>query len=307
MLMQKRLSMLFPALVLACSLHAATPKNKAEAVSWGKKDEAVMRTFWYQAPRPVLTIPKTLAAPEIDGVADDSCWQNASAISFLTAIYGFAPKPPMRWGIDGVIARNEVRVCYDDSFLYVHFTCYERLMPMLQRKVETRDGSVWKDDCVEFFLDPGRTRNRDYHVIINPAAAVYDSLDALIKPWPDNDMPHPDDRRGMTKDDRTWNFQNVQAAVKIHDDRWELEVKFDFASVGGVPKLGDAWGMDFCRQRRASGIEGVWTYASWSGSPFGFSGNMVTRGDVVFGDLPKTSTGKIQKYVLREKTMEISP
>jgi len=28
---------------------------------------------------------------------------------------------------------------------------------------------------------------------------------------------------------------------------------------------------------------------------------------VVFGDLPKTSTGKIQKYVLREKTMEISP
>ncbi|MHC4871853.1 MAG: sugar-binding protein [Planctomycetota bacterium] len=272
-------------IAISSAVFPSSKNNKSEAVNWTRKDEEILRKLWYKAPRPTITIPKISEIIKVDGIADEAAWKGATVINHFSACVGLDPKPPMRWGVDGTIVRNEARVAYDDKYLYIHYTAYEHLMPMLNKAHTRRDGSVWKDDVIELFFDIGRTRKSEYHVIINPAAAIYDALDTLVTPWPKDEIINPENAVDSSKSDRKWNFKDVQAAVKIHDDRWELEVKFDFASMGGTPKTGDTWGMDFCRQRRAASIEGISTYCSWSGSPYGFRGNMPSRGDVVFGDL----------------------
>jgi len=160
-------TVLLTLLMLPLPAGAAGPPRNREPVRWGVKDEEFMRGFWFKAPRPTITIPRVAQGPTIDGKADDPCWAEASMIDFLATTRGFNSQPPMRFGIDGMLAASTVRVCYDDKYLYVHFECMERLMPMLKRNMAERDGAVWKDDCVEFFFDTNLDRMSNYHVIVN--------------------------------------------------------------------------------------------------------------------------------------------
>lgn len=100
---------------------------------------------------PTVTIYHAPGAPSIDGLLDDSCWQNAAETAlFINAGDGCLPEENTR-----------VRLCYDDQRLYVAFTAFEGMLApalnMLHRvKAEKagRDASVFSEDCVELFLQP---------------------------------------------------------------------------------------------------------------------------------------------------------
>ncbi len=55
------------------------------------------------------------------------------------------------WLDNGYRPRVEARVCYSPNNLYVHFIAYE---PRIRVKFTRFQDPVWKDSCVEFFVDP---------------------------------------------------------------------------------------------------------------------------------------------------------
>lgn len=251
-------------MVTHVSFLCAGTKKIDLAQGWGVTQEELIDTLWPKAPRPTTVIPRAAKAPAIDGKPGDPCWASATVIDYWVSCKGFGSKPPLRFGIDENIGATEARVCYDDQNLYIYMRCDEEHMGWLQMKVAERDGSTWKDDCIEVFLDRERDRRQAVHVIINPAGAIYDS--ALID----------------GKEDRSWNFSGDKIGKHHGEDYWAIEMAFPFASLGGAPKLGERWGFNLCRQRRASGQVAIWAYGTWSGMPFGF-GELPKMGDAVFG------------------------
>ena len=53
-------------------------------------------------------------------------------------------------------------MCYDGKNLYLHVVCYEPFMDEVVNVNVERDTPVWREDCVELFINPGRTYSRMY-------------------------------------------------------------------------------------------------------------------------------------------------
>src|SRR5262245_25220683 len=115
---------------------------------------------------PVLWVPKPKAPPVIDGKLDDPCWKDARpiALGFSTGAWWTAPSQ-----------KTEARVLADDRAVYFAVRCFEAEPERIVASGTPRKGMIVGADAVEFFLDPGRHRQRhDYfHLIVAPNGAVY--------------------------------------------------------------------------------------------------------------------------------------
>lgn len=189
------------------------------------------QTLWFRGDRPRVVLPRVESAPVIDGKMNDDCWKRATIIEQFVATKGFAATPPLRYGLHYPLERTELRLCYDDKAFYAYMRSYEEHMPMLRMNIDKRDAATWKDDCIEFFFDPGLTRNRAYHLIFNPVPALYDALETGLG---------KDGAR--VKEDKSWNCQGYQAKVERTDQYWALEVAIPFASMGGRAEDGRCLG-----------------------------------------------------------------
>ena len=115
----------------------------------------------------VIQAVRTKTAPDIDGRLDDACWKEAREIT------GFQHyRTP-----DLALLQTYGYICYDDTHLYVGMKC---LIP----KGTTPGGEMLPHDdpiifgakdLVEIMLDPGRTQNEYYHLVINAHGATFDT------------------------------------------------------------------------------------------------------------------------------------
>ena len=118
--------------------------------------------------------------------------------------------------------------------LYIAITCREPKMDYLHDRTKTRDNSgVQADDFVEIRLE---TPNGRMPVInINPAGAIFDqdATDPNVANLPE--------------------FYSVSDyAVKTYPDKWCIEIKIDYASLGAlIPTASAPWGMQISHQRLA--------------------------------------------------------
>jgi len=270
---------------------------------WGVKDfERMVDKLWFVGDRPTITVPAVSKSPSIDGKAEDACWGDATVVTKFVATKGFAASPPLRYGLDFSLGHSELRLCYDQKALYAYFKCYEEHMPLLQMTTDNRDGSTWKDDCLEFLFDPKLTREMAYHLIYNPVPALYDAKEAGSTR-----------EEGKVNEDRKWNWDGCEARVERAEDYWALEVALPFDAVGGGPKPGNVWGANFCRQRRATTQVAIWGYDTWSGIPHTFFGRPDMLGDLVFGEIavdvpemPEPFFGKAE-WVVKLKNLSGKP
>lgn len=251
----------------------AIDRYKVEKVKWNVPQERIVMQMLSFIPRNIITIPKIIQAPKLDGKSDDECWQQATLIDFFTATRGHDVKPQLRWGVDPTREKFEVKLCYDDKYLYVAMIAEEPLVGLVHPIMSKHDQAIWKDDCFEFFFDTNLNRTTDYHSIVNIAGAYFDSEDSC-------------DKKIKTKG-RSFDWKDAKFAVRkdIKNGYVYIEARFDFASVGGRPKLGSSWGMNLAWQRRVSGFEGVKNYRSWNGYPNGFSKTTKYHGNMVFGNV----------------------
>ena len=199
-------------------------------------------------PRPSIRVPSLATAPTIDGrVNDDPGWAEATTVSLtLSDGSGDATQP------------TTVRFGLCDQQLYVAFLCGEDRLDQMQANVKETDGEVWKDDCVEIFLDPGLTEKTFYQVIVN-------SLGTLSRHGP----------QGVT-----WQPEVKAAASRQPDQqRWVAEL----AIPAGELKLAPLFGLNFGRERRPTEITELCTW-SVTGGPFGRPERFGKA--VISGDLP---------------------
>src|SRR5690606_11692910 len=113
-------------------------------------------------------------------------------------------------------------------FLYVGFVCYEPNMEKLLHQITDRQGSLWADDCVEFFLDPTNSGAWIYHWIVNPNGAIWEGLHA-------------------TGSGRPQYKSTATAAAHIGAKQWSGELKIPLKSLMTMPQTGQIITMNVAR------------------------------------------------------------
>ncbi len=179
-------------------------------------------------PTPAATAGMAAAPPTIDGALDDACWQTAAILGDFVELDASRLYSPA----------TEARVCWDAANLYVGVRCEEPRMKAIKVQMKARDDAVWRDDCVELFIDTNLDRTSYYHLAINALGTVWD------------------EQRPGSAD---WNA-DVQAAGSRSEDAWTIEVAIPLADIGGA-QAGDRWGLNVARERQATGSNEL---SAWS-------------------------------------------
>jgi hypothetical protein len=201
-----------------------------------------------------ITIPKTSAAPVIDGVLDDAIWQAAPSATVDNINEGGK--------VDAEYVATAM-AAYDDSKLYVAFRNGEPNPGALTTVSPGHDESVWADDEIELFIEPTLTgAGPYYHIMINAANVTQDS----------------EDGGGIGGD---WEPASLNSAVEIGADYWaiELEIGFDDLGISGSPE-GQTWGWNFNRHI-VSGVD-IWVGWATTGPSFHTPERF---GQLTFGEL----------------------
>lgn len=181
-----------------------------------------------------LAIPRssTALAIRLDGIMDESAWRNAAAVTNFVTPRPSVPADP----------QTSALLMADNDFLYVGFVCYEPHIEKLVRQIKGRQGALWSDDCVEFFLDPTSSGAWVYHWIVNPNGAQWEGLHATSGGAP------------QFKSD-------ASSAAHIGTDQWSCELKIPLNSLMTSLQSGQQVKLNFARERKAGGGN---VLSSWS-------------------------------------------
>jgi len=169
-------------------------------------------------------------SPVIDGKLDESFWTQANTgMGFLEN--GDAVP---------VNVDTSTFVAYDDENLYIGFECHEPQMDDLVERVRKRDGSAWKDNAVEIFLDPQNTREEFYQFVITSAGALLDGR-----------------KIGEKEFDVSWNVtigSDIEYKIQKGVESWTIECRISFGVIGmSTPQPGDSIRFNLVRDRTLSG------------------------------------------------------
>ncbi|MBN2310376.1 MAG: DUF4091 domain-containing protein [Candidatus Hydrogenedentes bacterium] len=181
--------------------------------------------------RSLITATRCAVAPEIDGDLADAAWRGAGSAPILGS-----PSQP----------RNRIHACWDDAALYLAVWCEEPRMATIEAPPVERDGGVFLHESIEFFLSPQDGTGQYFHLMVDAANTQRDEE----APWPKSY-------------DEAWNGV-WESAVQRNESSWQLEVAVPFETLGvAPPEPTERWGLNVCRNRVNSGLDGNQLY-SWS-------------------------------------------
>ncbi len=187
-----------------------------------------------QAQAPGFQPVKIEQAPQLDGKLNDPCWQICAPISDFTMV---EPNPGAP-----VTQPTKVYVCYDDQNLYIAAYLYEDKPDQIQAAYNQRDGSVYRDDCLEITIDTYNDKNNAYYFAVNPQSTRADGR--II-----------DEGRTI---DANWDCQ-WQARAGRDSLGWVLEIAIPFSELRYNKADTMTWGINFYRVERPH-----WETSSWS-------------------------------------------
>lgn len=225
-------------------------------------------------------------APKIDGVLDDPVWQSATLI---TEFYQTDPT------IDIPPVETRVYLAFSEDALYVGVYAFDDEPENLRATVMQRDGDVWRDDMVRFYIDPFDTGLSGFGFDVNALGA---RLDRLIQP----------NRRPIDEWDTIWG-----AAGQITDDGWTAEIEIPFRSINFDPDA-EAWGLMLTRERSHKNEEYRWAGIDQSLQSFSFNraGRLtgiedVNRGSGLELDLQSAAIATRNWLQPRDEAFELEP
>ncbi len=177
----------------------------------------------------LLTAYEAATPPVIDGDLSDPCWQAAAPTSAFVL-----------WGRDALPeAQTVARVSFDRERLYIAVEAMEpnldprlNMLDSVKAEATDRDGAIFRDDCVEIFIQPGDANY--YQLAVNSNGALYDG-------------------KGM---DGAWNG-DCEVAARRGESSYTFELAIGLASIGGLPE--GTWRMNFCRNRTAVPESSTWS------------------------------------------------
>ncbi len=195
---------------------------------------------------PVVSVALLDKAPEIDGTVDRREWGQAAVLSDFITLGGRACAP----------LPTVVYLGYTKEALYVGAKLFDPKPQQLRREVIQRDGEVWRDDCLELFIDTSGERQDYAHLAVNALGTKYDSYDRIVT------------------EDFQWD-----AAATVQDDGWSVEIRLPFANQV-APRPGDKWILEVGRNAARADVLSSWGYHNKSfHEPQNF-------GSLIFGGRP---------------------
>ncbi|MGH7958794.1 MAG: carbohydrate-binding family 9-like protein [Opitutaceae bacterium] len=192
-----------------------------------------------QLPPPQRAIvPKLQGTIVVDGDLVEPVWKKAAVLA------------PFQHN-DGSGREREattVRIWYDDTALYLAWTCRDS---DVQATFTARDSRFWEEEVAEFFVT-SKDLTRYFELQWNPLGGVFDAI-----------ITNELDEHGISKKfggDWSYTAKQMKSAVQLKgtaanssdiDESWQVEVVIPFSDLGqSAPKPGEVWRANFYRFNR---------------------------------------------------------
>lgn len=226
-------------------------------------------------PVPCLVVPRTAHA-DFDAGLNGASWENAAVASpFLLTGQQAWTRARAVSNIDiGAVGATRpsqpttAKVFYDRFALYIRFDCREEKMSGIVANATVRDGAVWSDDAVEFFVSP-RDDSGYFQVAANSKGVFADSRWLLAA--------------GQKQLLPGWDPE-IKVVALTGKSGWSAALRIPFSAFGldAPPREGSFWRANFCREEQpVPGAE----YSSWA--PVESSFHETDRwGILFFGKIP---------------------
>ncbi len=167
------------------------------------------------------SVPQIDTPPVIDGIIEEAAWAGCDNLNVnLEKDSGVA-----------VAVSTVAQVCHDSEYIYFAIRCDEPMMAEVKDSVRDRDGPVWNENELEFFIDTNDDATSYYQLCVNSLGTVFDK------------------KYTSAGEMEEWDSQIVTAAAKT-ESGWSIEMAIPFASlVQNAPLPADVWGFNLCRVR----------------------------------------------------------
>jgi hypothetical protein len=185
-----------------------------------------------------LTAFKTVQAPVIDGMLDDTVWSKAPVAT------DFIQNSP-KFGQPSSV-KSDVRILYDNNAIYIGAHLYDN-PALIRKQLTTRDGEQLQDaDYFSVFFDTYNDKQNGFQFLVTPANVQTDTkLDASASAsWGDYG-------------DRSWDAV-WQSHTSIVEDGWIVEMRIPYFSLRFAKKDVQTWGVQFLRYVRRNNEWSFW-------------------------------------------------
>lgn len=175
-----------------------------------------------QKPVPSLSIKKAKGKIIVDGKLDDVDWQSAQVAD------QFFQQFPSDTSYS--ITTTEVKVTFDDNFLYVGAICHDTLKGKYVIQSLKRDFSYPISDAFAVFIDPFDDKTNGFSFAVNPMGVQREGL-----------LQNGGGFGVTTNWDNKWFSKVIR-----HEDKWVVEMAIPFKTLRykeGITK----WGINFSR------------------------------------------------------------
>ena len=185
--------------------------------------------------RPEISAVKIFSDETIrmDGTLDETVWQRASVAN------NFVQRDPNEG--EPASEKTEVRVLYDDQFIYFGIICFDSSPELIRATELARDDKFDNDDEFVIALDTFHDHRNAYGFSINPLGT---RMDALIT--------------DETSINIEWN-EKWEAKANINEQGWEAEIAIPFKSLRSPKSEVQTWGLNFGRFIRRKNEKSFWS------------------------------------------------
>ncbi|MBU0474579.1 MAG: metallophosphoesterase [Bacteroidetes bacterium] len=214
-------------------------KYKSENVNIDGYTPAIKleENFTYEGHYKLYLPPKSLVKKKsgdikIDGVFDEKAWIEANTFCFGGKT------------LDEV--KTEIRLLYNDDFLYVAARMEEPFPSGIHTSAEGEIPFTWNDDDIEFFFDTQKSQIDYTRLFQNAAGTRFNSLQR----WVEN----------------KYFVSKYESKIAINDDNWSLEMEIPWSDIDlkKAPLSGDEWGFNIGRNRP----QGMVKQFTWAGGVY---------------------------------------
>ncbi len=173
---------------------------------------------------------RTLVAPKIDGILNDTVWEKAEVAS------GFIQRDLHPGNVSE--QNTEVRILYDDMAIYLCANCYDTAPDSILRELSVRDNEA-NADLFGVFFDTYNDDINAYGFFVTSAGTQIDA------------------RYSSQGQDFDWNAVWM-SSVKLHDNGWAIEMKIPYSALRFSAKDVQTWGLNVIRKIRRKRETSFW-------------------------------------------------
>jgi hypothetical protein len=179
---------------------------------------------------------RTAISPKIDGLLDESCWDQARSASDFIQMSPYNGSP--------AVNDTEVKVLFDDHALYFGAIMYDPSPDSVRSFLSLRDDMADSDNIGVSF-NPFDDGILSYHFILTAAGVQVDMRSSASG--------------GSNGFDRNWDVV-WESAVKTHENGWVAELKIPFSALRFPTNSTKGWGFNIIRVDKRKPEQTSWNF-----------------------------------------------